>query len=98
MFSGILLGKLPEGVRNRALPLQRNRRVADRVAAEALPDGVHCAIGRPARDALAGAGAAFLVGKTERELELQRRLLAEMGDGDGEQRDDLLPPVVGERR
>ena len=85
MLSQVLLGELPEGVGDRALPLQRNRRVADRVAAEALPYGVHRPVGRPARDALAGAGAALLVGEAERKLELQRRLLAEVGDGDGDE-------------
>ena len=37
VLSQVFLGKYPENVRNRSFPIQRSRRVADRVAAEALP-------------------------------------------------------------
>ena len=94
----ILLCQLSKGIRNRTSPVQRHGGVADRVATEALPDGVHRPICRPAREALARAGPAVRVRKSEREFELQVGMLPEMGDGDGEERDDFLPPMIGERR
>ena len=70
-LSQLPFGKAAEGIGHRLWRLQHHRAIADRLPAEAVADRVHGAVGPPARRALPAARPPRLVGKPERQLQLQ---------------------------
>ncbi len=71
-------------------------RIQPRVPSEAIADGIHSAIGRPARHTSFATGTALLIRKPERKVELQLWVLLEIRYGDRQKRDGLLIRMLRE--
>ena len=78
--SKVPFGELAKRVGNGAGHSQCDRSVSNRVPSEAIADGVHSAIGGPARHTSLAAGAARVICKPKWKLELQLRALLFLGD------------------
>src|SRR5882762_2576818 len=96
--SKVPFGELAKRVGNGAGDSQYDRSVSNRVPSEAIADGVHSAIGGPARHTSLAAGAARLFRKPKWKLELQLRALLEIRYRDRQERDGLLTRMLREHR
>src|SRR5260370_42184572 len=96
--SKVPFGELAKRVGNGAGDSQCDRSVSNRVQSEAITDGVHSAIGGPARHTSLAAGAARLFRKGKWKLELQLRALLEIRYRDRQERDGLLTRMLREHR
>src|SRR3984893_2281466 len=96
--SKVPFGELAKRVGNGAGDSQCDRSVSNRIPSEAIADGVHSAIGGPARHTSLAAGAARLIRKPKWKLELQLREPLEIRYRDRQERDRLLTPMLREAR
>src|SRR5258708_7852599 len=97
-MSQVLFGKFANSSGNGTANPQRHLRISDRIPSEAIADPIDSAVGHPTRHAFLCAGAARLIFKSKRELQLNIPVLLEMRHGDRQERDGLLVRVIGEDR
>jgi len=90
-----LLREFAEGIGHGLPPFELGDGIADGLSPEAGARLVHGAIGRPASKALARAGTMSFVPEAKGQFELNMRLLANVGDGDGEERDEPFARMLG---
>src|SRR6185312_6414459 len=93
----LLFGECAKLVRHGTGESQCDRSISDRSPSEALTDLVYSAICSPARHASLAAGAACFIGKAERQVQLQVRVLLEVGDGNRQERDLVLAGMIHEQ-